>query len=263
MGTFFLNGAEKFREIRKSWAVAVVVIAMIGLHLFLESQGGAITESGEISPWVIRFGLSGEQVLHGKIWQLVTYAWFHGNLLHLGLNMMCLIMLGSRVEQMLGTRVFLVTLFAGILGGGIGHLPMSLAGDQAPVLIGMSGGCVGLLLLLTTLSPESRMWPLPVSGKALGMGLVIGELILTLVDRRLEIPGFEKIGTWFSVHGLDTLFQVGHSCHLGGALAGWIVGRWLLRPRVSLASLRRQRERREAKYGNGPQPTPEAGKSAP
>ena len=32
---------------------------------------------------------------------------------------------------------------------------------------------------------------------------------------------------------------------IGGGLAGWWYGRWLLRPRVTLASLRRDRERRE------------------
>jgi hypothetical protein len=40
---------------------------------------------------------------------------------------------------------------------------------------------------------------------------------------------------------------MGHACHFGGGMAGWLFGRWLLRPRISLERLRRDRERREAK----------------
>jgi membrane associated rhomboid family serine protease len=42
-------------------------------------------------------------------------------------------------------------------------------------------------------------------------------------------------------------FRIGHACHFGGGLAGWIYGRWLLRPRVSLKQLERSRARRETR----------------
>ena len=251
MRTFFSNCAVKLREVCKSWALVLVVAVVIGLDFAFEYQGGITPKEGVISSWIGRFGLFGADVMHGQVWKLFTYAWLHGGQIHLGLNLICLMMLGSRIEQMLGSRVFLTTLFAGIIGGGMGHLPMSWAGDQAPILIGMSGGCVALLLLLTTLSPESRMWPLPVSGKALGMGLVLGELILTIIDPRLGIPGLQQLGIWMKAHRMGEWFLVGHSCHLGGALAGWAIGRWMLRQRVSLKSLHRQRQRREARMGEG------------
>jgi membrane associated rhomboid family serine protease len=37
---------------------------------------------------------------------------------------------------------------------------------------------------------------------------------------------------------------MGHACHFGGALAGWLYGRWMLRQRVTLEKLRRDRARR-------------------
>jgi membrane associated rhomboid family serine protease len=50
-----------------------------------------------------------------------------------------------------------------------------------------------------------------------------------------------------ATHGMGTWFDLGHACHFGGGVAGWLYGRWLLRPRVSLERLRRDRERHEAK----------------
>jgi membrane associated rhomboid family serine protease len=104
-----------------------------------------------------------------------------------------------------------------------------------------------LLLLLTTLSPQSRMMPLPVSGKSLGLGILAAELILALIDPAAGLPGFSKLGEILAGHGLGGWFQIGHACHFGGGVAGWVLGRWLLRPRITLERLRRDRERQEAR----------------
>jgi hypothetical protein len=45
--------------------------------------------------------------------------------------------------------------------------------------------------------------------------------------------------------GCGDWFRMGHACHLGGALAGWAQARWLLRRRVTLSDLQKQRHRRE------------------
>ena len=105
---------------------------------------------------------------------------------------------------------------------------------------------MALLLLLTTLSPQSRMMPIPISGKSLGLGILTTELVLALADSDLGLPGFSALGNWLDRHELGNGFQLGHACHFGGGLAGWLLGKWLLRPRVTLKRLRRDRERREA-----------------
>jgi membrane associated rhomboid family serine protease len=43
------------------------------------------------------------------------------------------------------------------------------------------------------------------------------------------------------------MFKVSHACHLGGSLAGYISGKYLLRPRVTIETLRRAREKQERK----------------
>jgi membrane associated rhomboid family serine protease len=99
--------------------------------------------------------------------------------------------------------------------------------------------------VMTTLSPQSRMLPLPVSGRSLGIGVILAELILALADPALGVPGFRQVGDWLVRNGMGHWFQMGHACHFGGGVAGWLFGRWLLRPRITLERLRRDRERRE------------------
>jgi membrane associated rhomboid family serine protease len=54
------------------------------------------------------------------------------------------------------------------------------------------------------------------------------------------------LGEMLEGNGMASLFQIGHACHLGGGLAGWMLGRWILRPRITKKRLRRDRERQEA-----------------
>jgi membrane associated rhomboid family serine protease len=143
---------------------------------------------------------------------------------------------------MTGAKTMLGVTLAGVLCGGLFHLLLGTG-----LLVGMSGGCMALLLLLTTLSPQSRMMPLPLSGRSLGMGILLAALALALMNPELKLPAFSDAGLWLERNGQPSLFQMGHACHFGGALAGWIFGRWILRPRVTLASLHRDRARREAR----------------
>jgi membrane associated rhomboid family serine protease len=186
-------------------------------------------------------GLSREGVMAGKLWQIVTYGFVHGGWLHVLLNTFLLLVIGSRVEHMIGRKAMLKSSFACIVAGGLFHLLTS-----SGLLVGMSGACVGLLLLLVTLSPQSRMFPLPVSGKSLGIGILAAEFILLLMDPGLGLPFGSAAGRWFIARGWGEWFQIGHACHFGGGVMGWVCGRWILRPTVTLDRLRRDRARREA-----------------
>lgn len=217
-----------------SWACVVVIL---GIQTIVSIGGGL----DAWAPSFVNLGLSREGFLSGKIWQIVSYGFLHGGWWHAGLNAMFLLVIGSRIEYIAGRATMLVVLLAGILVGGVFHL---LLGDG--LLVGISGACLALLLLLTTLSPESRMFPLPISGKSLGLGILLAALLFTLVNPTLKLPGFAGIGKILIEQGIGSLFQLGHACHLGGGLAGWLCGRWILRPRVTLDRLRRERARREA-----------------
>jgi membrane associated rhomboid family serine protease len=220
-----------------AWSLVALVLAIQAL---VTLAGGH-----ELQPargWFDTFGLSRGGFLSGKLWQIGSYGLLHGGWWHVGLNAGFILLIGSRIEHMAGRGAMLKTVLGGVVCGGVAHLLLGGGG----LLVGISGGCMALLLFLTTLSPESRMAPLPVSGRSLGLGILIAAGILALMDPAAGIPGFQDAGRWVVARGWGVWFQMGHACHLGGSLAGWVAGRWLLRPRVTLESLRRNRLRREA-----------------
>jgi membrane associated rhomboid family serine protease len=208
------------------------------IHGWVASAGGPDALGGIFEI----FGLSREGFLSGRIWQIVSYGVLHGTCWHVGFNALFVLLVGSRIEHMLGAGGMSRTVFAGVLGGGIGHLLMG-----SGLLVGLSGACMAMLLLMATISPQSRMFPLPVSGRNLGLGILIAEGGLALIDPALGIPGGSAVGRLLVDRGLGSWFQLGHACHFGGGVAGWLVGRWILRPRITLERLRRDRARREAR----------------
>lgn len=242
-GVYFSELGIRLRSIaaaRASWCMAgglVLIQAAVSL------AGGH-----EGLPWLFEWlGLGREGFLSGKVWQIVSYGFLHGGMLHAGLNALCILLIGGRVEHVLGAKAAVKTMLLGVVVGGGAHLAISPGGVEGPILVGASGGCVALLLLLTTLSPDSKMWPVPVSARNLGIAVMAMELALALVDPQPGIPGLSRIGEVLASQGLGGWFAVSHACHFGGGFAGILWGMWLLRPRVTTARLQRDRARREAR----------------
>jgi membrane associated rhomboid family serine protease len=243
-GAPFSNAAHNFRQLGHSPASWGWSALILGIQLLVTMVGGRDHEPAW--SWFQTLGLSRTGIFEGKLWQVFTYGLLHGNWLHAGINSVFVLLIGSRIEHMAGRAAMVKATVFGVLGGGIFHVLLAPGGVAASLLVGLSGGCVSLLLLLTTLSPQSRMMPLPLSARSLGRGILIAELILALVDPGLGLPVLASLGNWMAGHGMASWFQIGHACHFGGGLAGWIFGRWLLRPRITLKRLRHDRARREA-----------------
>jgi membrane associated rhomboid family serine protease len=235
----FSANLKNIPEARVSCGVAFCILA---IHAALELSGGVEVHRN----WFAALGLSRDGLLDGGVWRLVTHAFLHGTWGHVMVNALLVLGIGSRIERMVGPAVAAGAMLAGVLLGGLFHVVL-----DAGLLVGFSGAGVALLLLLVTLSPGSRMMPLPLSGKSLGLGIMLAALMLALVNPPLGVPGFSAVGRWLAGHGLGEWFQIGHACHFGGGVAGWLVGRWVLRPRVSLAKLQRDRAAREARVTGG------------
>ncbi len=233
----FSNAARNLAQLRNSPASWIWAGSVLGVHGVVEACGG-VDRLYRFYEW---FGLSRSGVSGGKLWEILSYGLLHGSWWHVGINALFVLLIGSRIEHMAGGKTVHSVLMAGVAGGGLCHLTLGNG-----LLVGLSGGCLALMLLLTTLSPQSRMMPIPVSGKNLGLGILLAALLLALLDPSLNAPGFSQIGSEMVNFGLGSWFKMGHACHLGGGLAGWMCGRWLLRPRITLESLRRDRARREA-----------------
>jgi membrane associated rhomboid family serine protease len=141
--------------------------------------------------------LYGPAVADGQWWRVITSAFLHGSLIHIGFNLFLLYQLGMQLERGLGTRRFLLMYFGSLFGAALAV--MLFAWDQ-PTL-GASGavlglaGSLGLALHERGVSPQNS--PLFV--------LVMLNLALPLL-----MPGISFWG------------------HFGGVLAGVLMGYLLI-----------------------------------
>jgi len=198
----------------------------------------------------VEFGLTREGVLDGGLWQLVTHAFLHGGWMHVMVNVVLIYLVGGRIYHILGGGAFCRLFGGGILLGALFHL---LFNPSRPIpadpisnpLVGASGGAMALLMALTGLSPDSRMWPIPVSGKNLGRGFMLSMILLYVLTPGVGIPVLSDIGAGLAALGMEGIFRIGHMCHFGGALMGVLYARRLLRRPVTLEELQRDRARRE------------------
>jgi membrane associated rhomboid family serine protease len=130
-----------------------IILALAVVHLVIELQ----SEPANVNRIYECFGLQRETFWSGRIWQPLTYGFLHGGTFHLFVNCIGIALLGSQVEHIFGPKRFLRLCLMGLLGGGLAHLVVSQSGPEAPILVGFSAAVMALLLLLTTLSPDSRV----------------------------------------------------------------------------------------------------------
>lgn len=176
-------------------------------------------------------GLTKVGIIEGRLWTLLTHALFHHPLQwsHLILNLLTLIYLTGRLSHILTPQACLKILLYGILAGGLLYLLISLFTESSLPLIGLSGGLFCLLSVLCHLAPHTRFWPLGISGKNLVKALVLTSIFFLLTSPSLQLPFLSPIGHKIASTPLGTVFQIGHSCHLGGLIAGWFYALKLLR----------------------------------
>lgn len=227
------RNVRRLKSSRMVWALAVVLLCAHAATLL----AGWNREDAE--PWQV-WGLSREGIRQGRVWQFVSYALLHGSWFHLAVNLLFLLLVGSRVEHITGGRVVAVAVLAGAVLGGTAHVLLGTG-----ILVGISGGALALWMLLIGLSPESRMLPFPGPCIWLGWGVLLASLVLALCDPNGGFGPFRELGDALEIRFGSWLFAIGHACHFGGGLAGWLVGLWILRPRITLEALQKERARRE------------------
>jgi membrane associated rhomboid family serine protease len=139
-------------------------------------------------------------------WQLVTYAFMHGSVMHLAFNMYGLWMFGRELEALLGRRVFLHLYFAGVLAAGLTQvLVTTFTGGNYPT-VGASGGVFGILLAYGMFFPNRVIM-----------------LILPPVAMRARtfVFVYAAIELYLGVTG--TQAGVAHFAHLGGMIGAYLV----------------------------------------
>jgi len=108
----------------------------------IDSPGGKLFDEMALSGGRFRDGAHiYDGVAQGDWWRLITAAFLHANIIHIGFNMLALWWIGAPVEHYLGRVRFLGLYFAAGLAGSAGALL------QAPygVTVGASGAIFGIL----------------------------------------------------------------------------------------------------------------------
>jgi membrane associated rhomboid family serine protease len=218
-----------FRRGGMLWTYRLMIAnAVIHFGLaFLAFWGFMDVRPGAFLPRVVEdyLALSAEGLAHGFVWQLVTFQFLHGGMLHLLLNLVVIFFFGRAIEDALGARRMLQLYF---LSGVVGGFCQVLLGVALPRLfgggvVGASAGAFGLVAAFATLFPDRVItlllfFVIPVSMRArtlLWLSVLLGLL-------GLLIPGD----------------GVAHAAHLGGVVAAvWFV-RVVLTGRFRMPSLR-------------------------
>lgn len=143
---------------------------------------------------------------HFMPWQLVSYAFIHGDFAHLFFNMFALWMFGTQIEYAWGSRRFLIFYFGCVIGAALTQLLAAYLSALIYPTVGASGGVFGILLAFGMMFPDRRLMllfpPIPIKAKFFVLGYGVLEL-------------------WLGVFGMQT--GVAHFAHLGGMFFGFVL----------------------------------------
>jgi membrane associated rhomboid family serine protease len=186
------------RQIGSGFApVTKALIAInVAVYLLTVVQGSGLNSPG--GSIFDKMALYGPLVKDGDWWRLITTAFLHANLLHIGFNMLALWWIGAPVENYLGRARYVGLYLVSGLAGSAGALLQSPHG----VTVGASGAIFGILGAMLILEWQA-------TGR-------LGGQAMTLIVINLAISfGFAGISWGGHVGGL-----------IGGILATLAFARW-------------------------------------
>ena len=142
-------------------------------------------------------------------WQLVTYAFLHGSLMHLAFNMFALYMFGGAIERVFGGRRYLAYYFACVVSAGLTQLAFAAVTGEAYPTVGASGGVFGLLLAYAIYFPNRQVMllfpPIP-------------------MPARVFVALYAGLELFLGITGSQS--TVAHFAHLGGMIGGYALLRY-------------------------------------
>ena len=148
-------------------------------------------------------------------WQFVTAIFLHANFPHLFFNMFALFLFGPYLENLIGSKRFLLVYF---ISGIFGNLAFFLLDPYSKIpAVGASGAIYGILGTLAILQPYQIIYlyyvPVP--------------MILAAI-------------LWFIISVIGILgppTSIGHQAHLAGLLFGFVFGSYI---KIKLRRLRKR-----------------------
>ncbi len=182
--------------------IAVFSYLIIAANIIVFFQG--LTDPEGYNMLIRNYGLVPAQIMKGEnLYSLVTSMFLHADIIHLGLNMLFLLVSGDAVERELGNFRFLGLYMAFGVIAGLFHSYLNSA-STIPT-IGASGAIFGVLAAFAVLFPFR--WLLKLFGFIpIPMPAIIFVFITILTETAYVSSGAVE--------------NVAHTAHVGGFLAG-------------------------------------------
>jgi len=206
---------------RRTPIVTIAIIALCVLVFFWQASLGPRAEEMAIYAFAVipavLFGYADlpPQVQVVPAWlTVVTSAFMHGGVLHLGGNMLYLWIFGNNVEDSMGRGRFVVFY---LLCGAAAALAQSLAAPTSTVpMLGASGAIGGVLGAYLVLHPRANVRVL---------------MWIIIFVRMINVPALIVLGVWFAgqiLSGVTTPLTgdeggVAFWAHVGGFVAGAVL----------------------------------------
>lgn len=204
-----------------------LLIANVVMFLLQQAFGDQLLQYFALWPWgadqVFQAG-QGVVSIGFRPWQVVTYAFMHGDISHILFNMIALFMFGGTIERTFGTRNFIIYYFVCAIVAAIAQLIVVqwFTHGFYPTL-GASGAIFGLLLAFGMLYPHEKVMlmflPVPMPAWLFVTGYAVVELVMGVTG---------------------TQAGVAHFAHLGGMLGGYLLiqywrGKFPIKPKRLLS----------------------------
>jgi len=205
-----------YRRSRPSapWSPTIALLIALGAIFILQTL---LHLKGSV--WLeLNFALSLNGIRSGRLWELLTFQFLHGGILHIVLNGMTLYSFGRFLEIEFGRGRFLALYFISGTAGGILQMIATWLLRQPPDIpvVGASAGIAGVLGAFMLSFPDMRLILFPIPFKIRAWNILWVILPLSV------------IGTVFPFGG------IAHAAHLGGLLAGGAFIRWTWRARQAI-----------------------------
>ena len=184
---------------RTPYVTWLLLSANVGVYLLTELQGGStaadvLIRLGAMESWLIA---------SGEYWRLFSAMFLHSGLIHLGFNVIGLLIFGQQLERLYGYTRFLVIYILAGLAGSITSYVFSLSASPNIIGVGASGAVFGILGALVAFFLSNR----GLLGE-MGRQTLIGLLALAAIN----------LAVGFAMPGIDNF------AHIGGFAGGFLMG---------------------------------------
>ena len=184
---------------RTPYVTWLLLGANIALFLLTELLGGStavdvLIRLGAMESWLIA---------SGEYWRLFSAMFLHSGLIHLGFNVIGLLIFGHQVERLYGYTRFLVIYILAGLAGSITSYAFNLSSAPYAIGVGASGAVFGILGALVAFFLSNR----GLLGK-MGRQTMTGLLALAAIN----------LAVGFIMPGIDNF------AHMGGFAGGLLLG---------------------------------------